>query len=98
MNRRKLKGMFGTQKELYDKYVNIIFTHPRGVAFSKNFNVRFLRFAECLTDYDYKLIMQEYNTAVIHADEQTKFMYEGIIKAIQLIRTDKSKWKWRESK
>ena len=98
MNRRKLKGMFGTQKELYDKYVNIIFTHPRELAFSKNFNVRFLRLAECLTDYDYKLIMQEYNTDAIHADEQLKFMYKGIIDAIQLIRTDKSKWKWRESK
>lgn len=92
MNRRKLKGMFGTQKELYDKYVNIIFNHPRGVAFSKNFTVRFLRLAECLTDYDYNLIMDEYNTAVIHADEQLKFMYKGIIDAIQLIRTDKSKW------
>ena len=93
MNRRKLKRMWGTQNELYDKYVNIIFTHPREVAFSKNFIVRFLRLVECLTEYDYKLIMQEYNTAAIHADEQTKFMYEGIIKAIQLIRTDKSKWR-----
>lgn len=92
MNRRKLKGMWGYQKELYDKYVNIIFTHPRGLAFSKNFNVRFLRLAECLTDYDYNLIMDEYNTAVIHDDEQIKFMYKGIIDAIQLIRTDKSKW------
>lgn len=92
MNRRKLKRMFGTQKELYDKYVNIIFTHPRGVAFSKNFNVRFLRLVECLTDYDYNLITQEYYTAVIHSDEQTRFMYKGIIDAIQLIRTDKSKW------
>lgn len=93
MNRRKLKGMWGYQKELYDKYVNIIFTHPRELAFSKNFNVRFLRLAECLTDYDYNLIMQEYNTAVIKADEQTRFMYKGIIDAIQLIRTDKSKWR-----
>lgn len=92
MNRRKLKRMFGTQKELYDKYVNIIFTHPRGVAFSKNFNVRFLRLAECLTDYDYNLIMNEYNTAVIHDDAQIKLTYKGIIDAIQLIRTDKSKW------
>lgn len=92
MNRRKLKSMFGTQKELYDKYVRIIFTHPREVKFSKNFTVRFLRLAECLTDYDYKLIMQEYNTVIIHSDAQIKLTYEGIIKTIQLIRTDKSKW------
>lgn len=92
MNRRKLKRMFGTQKELYDKYVRIIFTHPREVKFSKNFTVRFLRLAECLTDYDYKLIMQEYNEAIIHDDAQIKLTYEGIIKTIQLIRTDKSKW------
>lgn len=93
MNRRKLKGMWGYQKELYDKYVNIIFNHPREVKFSKNFTVRFLRLVECLTDYDYNLIMQEYNTAAIHADEQTRFMYKGIINAIQLIRTDKSIWR-----
>lgn len=93
MNRRKLKRMFGTQKKLYDKYVRIIFTHPREVKFSKNFTVRFLRLAECLTDYDYNLIMQEYNTAIIHSDEQIKSVYKGIIKTIQLIRTDKSKWR-----
>ena len=85
--------MFGTQKKLYDKYVRIIFTHPREVKFSKNFTVRFLRLAECLTDYDYKLIMQEYNTAIIHSDAQIKLTYKGIINAIKLIRTDKSIWR-----
>lgn len=91
MNRRKLKGMFGRQKKLYDKYVRIIYEHPRNVRFSKNFTVRFIRLVECLTAYDYDLIMNEYKH-VIHASDDTRFLYTGIIEAIKLIKKDKTKW------
>lgn len=93
MNRRKLKRMNENSQYLLLMY----YLQNTKVKYSQNHLTRYLRLVECLSEKTYEKVMQEFDQIIPHRDRHLRY-YKSLLKTVWIIRTDKSKWKWRESK